>query len=99
MIAISGRPWQNTSMVIALSEVTAEGLVSVPVEIQRRLGIGPGSVLAWFEDGDQIVVRRAGRFTSEEIHQAVFGAQPPVPRSLAELKDGIRRYLRNRHDR
>jgi AbrB family looped-hinge helix DNA binding protein len=86
-------------MAIAQSKLTAQGQISVPVDVRRKLGVGPGSVLEWEEEGDRIVVRRAGRFSSAEIHQALFGAKPPQPRSLNELKEGIRRYARKRYAR
>lgn len=41
-------------MAIAHSKVTAQGQISVPSEVRRKLGIGPGSVLEWDEDGEQI---------------------------------------------
>ena len=86
-------------MAIAHSKVTAQGQISVPAEVRRRLGVGPGSVLEWDEAGDQIVVRRAGKYTSEDIHNDLFPEGPPEPRTLAELKDGIRQYIRKRHAR
>jgi AbrB family looped-hinge helix DNA binding protein len=86
-------------MAIAHSKVTAQGQISVPVDVRRKLGIGPGSVLEWEEDGGRIVVRRAGRFSSEDIHRAVFGGRTPEKRTLAELKEGIRRYVGKRHAR
>ena len=85
-------------MTIAHSKLTAQGQISVPVEVRRRLGIGPGSVLEWDEEGGQIVVRRVGRYTSEEVHKALF-PQPPKPRTLVEMKEGIRRYVKGRHAR
>ncbi len=85
-------------MVIAQSKVTAQGQISVPAEVRRKLGLGPGSVLEWDEDGERIVVRRAGRYSSEEIHRKLFGAAPQ-PRSIAELKEGIRRHIRKKHAR
>ena len=84
-------------MALARSKVTAQGQISVPVEVRRKLGIGPGSVLEWEEDGNQIVVRRAGRFSSEDIHRALFGTRTPKTRGLDELKEGIRRSVRRRH--
>ena len=39
----------------------------VPAEVRRRLGVGPGSVLEWDQDGAAIVVRRAARFTSDDL--------------------------------
>lgn len=86
-------------MAIAHSKLTAQGQISVPVDVRRKLGIGPGSVLEWEEDGGRMVVRRAGRFSSEDIHRALFGDCPPKKRSLDELKEGIRRYAGKRHAR
>jgi bifunctional DNA-binding transcriptional regulator/antitoxin component of YhaV-PrlF toxin-antitoxin module len=67
------------------------------LEVRKKLGIGPGSTIEWEEEAGKIVVRRAGRFTSEDIHQAVFPDAPPTPHTLAEMKDGIRGYIRKRH--
>jgi AbrB family looped-hinge helix DNA binding protein len=86
-------------MAIAHSKVTAQGQISIPVEVRRRLGVGPGSVLEWEEDGNKMVVRRAGRFTSEDIRRALFGSQRPKARSLEELREGIRSYVRKRYAR
>lgn len=86
-------------MAIAQSKLTAQGQISVPADVRRKLGVGPGSVLEWEEEGGRIVVRRAGRFTSREIHDAVFRGRTPKPHSLAELKEGIRRHMRNRYAR
>ncbi len=85
-------------MAIAQSKLTSQSQVSVPAEVRRRLGVGPGSVLEWEEEGDRIVVRRVGRYTSEEIHQALFKT-PPKPRTLGELKAGIRTHMKRKHAR
>ena len=86
-------------MAIARSKLTAQGQISVPVDVRRKLGIGPGSILEWDEEGNKIVVRRAGRFSSEDIHRALFGQNSPRPHSVEELRDGLRRYVRRRHAR
>lgn len=85
-------------MALATSKVTAQGQVSVPAEVRRRLGVGPGAVLEWVEEDEKIVVRRIGRYTSDDVHRALF---PATPRrhTLSELKAGIRRYVRARHAR
>lgn len=85
-------------MVLAQSKVTSQGQISVPAEVRRRLGVGPGSVLEWDEDGDRIIVRRAGRYTSANIHEALFKKRPRR-RSLAELKQGVRDHIRRKHAR
>ncbi len=80
------------------SKVTSQGQISVPAEIRRKLGIGPGSILEWDEEGDKVFVRKAGRYTSEDIHRALFPT-PPKPHTLEELKDAIGDYLRAKHAR
>jgi antitoxin PrlF len=59
-------------MAIAQSKVTAQGQISVPAEVRKKLGVGPGSVLEWDQQDDQVIVRRAGQFSSEDIHKALF---------------------------
>jgi len=86
-------------MAIAHSKVTAQGQISVPAEVRRKLGIGPGSVLEWREEGAQIVVRRAGRYTSEDVYRALFPKRAPEARTVEEMKAGVRRYLKKRHAR
>ena len=83
-------------MALAHSKVTAQGQVSVPARVRQRLGIGPGSVLEWDEDGDRVVVRKAGRYSSEEIHRLLFSKAPPR-RTVEAMKDGIRQYVKKRH--
>ncbi|MGH9768985.1 MAG: AbrB/MazE/SpoVT family DNA-binding domain-containing protein [Blastocatellia bacterium] len=86
------------AMVIAHSKLTAQGQISVPAEVRRKLGVGPGSVLEWGEDGEKVVVRRVGLYTSEDVHRALF-PKPPKARTLEELKDGVRRYVKGRYAR
>jgi AbrB family looped-hinge helix DNA binding protein len=85
-------------MKVAQSRVTAQGQISVPVEVRKKLGIGPGSILEWNAEGDQIVVRRAGRYTSADIHKTLFPEGKPKGPPV-DTKDAIRRYIRKRHAR
>lgn len=85
-------------MVIAQSKVTAQGQISVPIEVRKKLGVGPGSVLEWDEKDDQVIVRRAGRYSSFEVHEAIFAAGKK-PKRPAGVKEGIRKYIRKRHAR
>ena len=57
-------------MAIAHSKLTAQGQISVPAKVRQRLGVGPGSVLEWNEEGDRVIVRKAGRYSSDDIHRA-----------------------------
>lgn len=83
-------------MALAHSKVTAQGQVSVPAKVRQRLGVGPGSVLEWDEEGDQVIVRKAGRYSSEDIHRVLF-SKTPERRTVEEMKHGIRQYLKTRH--
>ena len=83
-------------MALAHSKVTAQGQVSVPAKVRQRLGVGPGSVLEWEEEGDRVIVRKAGRYSSEDIHRALF-SKAPRRRTLEEMQAGIRRHFTKRH--
>lgn len=85
-------------MPLAKSKLTAQGQISVPAEVRSKLGVGPGSVLEWEEEGGRVVVRRAGRYTSEEVHRALFPQKKPSEHTT-EVKDAIRRHIRKRHAR
>jgi AbrB family looped-hinge helix DNA binding protein len=86
-------------MALAHSKLTSQGQISVPVDVRRKLGIGPGSILEWEEDGGKIIVRRSARFTSQDIHRALFPKRTPKPRTVGEMKEGIRRRVRERYAR
>ncbi len=84
-------------MSLPKSKVTTTSRVTVPAEIRRKLGIGPGSILEWVEDGETVIVRKV-RYSFEDIRRAVF-TKPPEPRTLDELKRSIVNHLRDKHSR
>ena len=86
-------------MPIAHSKVTAQGQISVPMKVRQKLGVGPGSVLEWDEQGEVILVRRAGRYSSEDIHRELFPQKALPARSIDEMKEGIRQHARKRYAR
>ena len=86
-------------MAIAQSKLTAQGQISVPADVRKRLGIGPGSVIEWDEEDGKIVVRRKGRFTSEDIRRALFPEGPPKRASIKEMKEAIGRGIAERYAR
>jgi antitoxin PrlF len=86
-------------MSIAESRLTAQGQISVPAEVRRRMGLGPGSVLVWEERDGEFVVRRAAKCTSADMHAALFGDRQPRSTRRPTVKDGVRQYIRRRHAR
>jgi len=85
-------------MAIAHSKLTAQGQISVPAEVRKKLGVGPGSVLEWDEQGDKVVVRRAGRYTSEDVHHVLF-PEEVEKNGPVDVKNAIRKFIRKRHAR
>ena len=85
-------------MKLSQSRITAQGQISVPAEVRRRLALVPGSVLEWQAERDRISVRRVGSYSFEDLHRALF-QQETRPHTLADLKEGIRQQVRVRHAR
>lgn len=81
------------------SKLTAQGQISVPAEVRRRLGVGPGSVLVWEPRDGDFIVRRAGRSSSADVHAALFGGETPTEGHETDVKAGVRKYVRRRHAR
>lgn len=86
-------------MAIARSRITAQGQVSVPAEVRKRLGAGPGTVLEWDEENGAIVVRRKATYSSLDIHKALFPDGPPRRRSVAEMDEAIAAGVLKRYAR
>lgn len=88
-------------MIHTHTKLTSQGQVSVPASVRRALGLTPGSTLEWIEEQGRIVVKRATRHDSQAVHDALFpeAAAAPTPKSLDELKEGIRQRMKRRHAR
>ena len=83
------------------TKLTSQGQVSVPAAIRHVLGLTPGSAVEWLQDGSNIIVKRAVRSTSKDVHTALFGDNdlPEPAKTLAELKQGVAHYMQRRHAR
>jgi AbrB family looped-hinge helix DNA binding protein len=86
-------------MTLGQSKITAQGQISVPANVRKRLGVGPGAVLEWDDRGGDVVVRRAGKSTLADLHKAAFPGGAPKKRSLNDLKKGPAQYVKARHAR
>jgi AbrB family looped-hinge helix DNA binding protein len=86
-------------MAIAHSKLTKQGQISVPAEVRRKLALGPGSTIEWIEVGEDIVVRHSGRYSSDDIHRAIFPDGPPKPVTVEEMKASVGALLRRKHAR
>jgi len=86
-------------MALARSRLTAQGQISIPAEVRRRLGLTAGSVVEWDAEGDRVFIRRAGKYTWEEINKTLFPNGPPARRSIEEMDEAIAEYIREKHAR
>jgi AbrB family looped-hinge helix DNA binding protein len=85
-------------MKLAQSRLTAQGQISVPAQVRKRLALVPGSILEWDADAERVTVRRVGVHGFGEIHEALFSREPGA-HDLRELKEGIRNHICARHAR
>jgi AbrB family looped-hinge helix DNA binding protein len=83
------------------TKLTSQGQVSVPAAIRQLLALTPGSTLVWTQDEGRVTVQRAVRHSTADVHQALFAddAQKLPPKTLADLKQGIRQRMKSRHAR
>jgi antitoxin PrlF len=81
------------------AKLTAQSQISIPAEVRKKLGVAPGGFIEFEEEDGRIFLRKAGRYTFADIHAALFPDGPPKPKTLAELKDGIRQYMLKKHAR
>jgi AbrB family looped-hinge helix DNA binding protein len=80
------------------SKITAQGQISVPAAVRKKLGVGPGSTLEWVDEDGKVFVKRAGGATWEDVNKAAFpNGRPPGP--PVDVKEGIRTYIRKKHAR
>jgi AbrB family looped-hinge helix DNA binding protein len=86
-------------MSIARARITAQSQISLPAEVRKKLGVGPGNFVEFEEEDGQIILRKVGRYTFADIHAALFPIGPLKPKTLDELKEGVRAHLRKKHAR
>ena len=86
-------------MAIARSKITAQGQISVPAAVRRKLGLRPGSVLEWHEEGEKVFVSRAGCYSFEDIHRVLFPRRAPKSHTVEEMKAGLRQHVKSRRAR
>jgi AbrB family looped-hinge helix DNA binding protein len=85
-------------MPIAQSKLTAQGQISVPAAVRRKLGVGPGATIEWDEADGQVIVRKAGKYSFEDVRRELFRT-PPTRRSVKDFDQGIVAAVREKHAR
>jgi AbrB family looped-hinge helix DNA binding protein len=80
------------------SKVTAQNQTSVPAEIRKSLGIGPGTLLNWENRNGEAIVRRVGKYSFADIRKKLFPDGPPKGPPV-DVKKAIAEHIRRKHAR
>lgn len=83
-------------MAIAQSRITAQGQVSIPVNIMRKFGLAPGEVINWDILNGQLVVQKSGQYTLEDVRE-VLKLPKSIHKTDEEIKEGIRNRMRAKY--
>ena len=86
-------------MASVVSKLTAQGQISIPAEVRRKLGLSAGSSIEWVENENGFQVKRAGKYTIEDLRQVFFKEGVPPHKTDEELKEGISDYVKEQHAR
>ena len=75
-----------------ITTVTSKNMVTIPMEIARRLGVKPGFSLDWFETGkpDEITIRVIP--DRKELSRRLKGAG----KSYSPVRDSVRELIQER---
>ena len=71
---------------------------SVLHRIRRKRSLSTASRIDGCDQGEDMMAPRAAKYSSLDIHEAVF-ASAPKTRSVEDLDEGIRSRMRHRHGR
>lgn len=72
------------------AKITSKGQITIPIEIRRSLGAGPGDVLVFERTGEGV---RLVRQVDEDRFERMRGIGVGIP-EMDETIDGIVRYFR-----
>jgi AbrB family looped-hinge helix DNA binding protein len=76
-------------MAIAKAKISSQGQISIPAEVRKMLGVGPGDVVEFNEDDGSVVLTRAKGVTFADIHEALFPEGPPPHFTDEEIEKGL----------
>jgi len=57
-----------------IAKVTAKGQITIPVDVRKRLGIGPGDKVVFVEQEGSFVLYNAAHVAIDTIQSAMLGA-------------------------
>ena len=81
---------------VARTKITSQGQTSVPQEVRRLFGMGPGAEIVWGEDDGRLVVKVQGTHTLHDVRKAL--SLPSRAKSI-DVKAAVRDRMRKKFKR
>jgi antitoxin PrlF len=84
------------------SKLTSQSQISIPAPVRQAMGLKPGSFVEWKIQGEQVIVSRVTKCSTQDIHSALFPegkATETQAKSMSDLKEGIGEKMRRRYAR
>lgn len=69
---------------VAITRLTSSGQLTMPAEVRRELGLGPGDSVLWTKDADGRTIIRSMRFSLDDVD----GFLPVIDHPSAETDFG-----------
>jgi antitoxin PrlF len=93
---------QGSAMTTLQSKLTSQSQISIPAPVRQAMGLKPGSFVEWTIQGEQVIVTRVTKCSTQDIHTALFPESKttvPQVKSMSDLKEGIKEKMRRRYAR
>lgn len=89
---------EDSTMSLARSRITAQGQVSIPVNVMRQFGMAPGEVINWDTLEGHLVIEKAGQYSLADVRKALK-LPKSIRRTEDEIREGVKARIRTKHAR
>jgi AbrB family looped-hinge helix DNA binding protein len=83
-----------------ITRLSTKGQIILPKNIRDSRAWGPGTRFTVEESGDGILLRPASRFPESSLDEVAGSLRSKgKPKTLAQMRDAVKREVNRRHDR
>jgi AbrB family looped-hinge helix DNA binding protein len=83
-----------------ITRLSTKGQIILPKNIRDSRAWGPGTRFTVEESGDGILLRPANRFPESSLDEVAGSLRSKgKPKTLAQMRDAVKREVNRRHDR
>jgi bifunctional DNA-binding transcriptional regulator/antitoxin component of YhaV-PrlF toxin-antitoxin module len=80
-----------------VAKIIEGGQITIPIDIQKKLGVRDGGKVIFIEDGDRIIIANAAKIAFAKIRAAFVGEAERLglkdEQDVVELVDEVRREM------